>query len=43
MKPAWIELGGIAIVREKSFFETMTSDEFDNLLREECSISEDIF
>ena len=43
VKPAWVELGGLAIVRQKVEFDQMTSDEFDKILREECSVSEEVF
>jgi hypothetical protein len=36
-----VELGGLAIVRDKVLFETLSTDEYDRILREECSIGED--
>ena len=40
MKHAWMDLSGLAIVRDRVHFETVTTEEYDRILREEWSVSE---
>lgn len=43
MKPAWMELSGLAVARNKKFYENLTAEQFEEFLSTHCSISEQIF
>lgn len=43
MKPAWVEFGGLSIARSKEYYEHLTAEEYDKILKEECSVSEEVF
>jgi len=43
MRCAWLEIAGVAICRNKKFYESITKDEYEKVLQTEVSVSEKDF